>query len=235
MRLCVVLGLFSLALRIGFAIQAPSVLAAQTLTPCRLDALCAGGWFALSAHGRDALAPDRAIRWLGGCGAVILALSVGHVLAPRGDALMLPLRTFLLALFFGLFIYAVTRHSVLSPLRSVLRANWLRTLGKYSYGLYVFHGIVAYAIYRASLETILVRAVGVHSVAAVLQIAFGVTVSMVLAVASYELFERRFLMLKTRFEPNRLPAEDRAQGGAIPLLTLPDTGVLQCSSARAEP
>jgi peptidoglycan/LPS O-acetylase OafA/YrhL len=197
MRLCVTLAVFSLALRIGFATSTPDLLAAQTLTPCRLDALCAGGWFALSGHGRDGLAADRAVRWLAGCGVAILVLSVGHMLMPRGDALTLPMRTFLLAIFFGLFIYAVPRHPVLSPLRALLRATWLRTLGKYSYGLYVFHGIVAYAIYRASLETILVRAVGIHSVAAGLQIAFGVIVSMGLAVASYELFERRFLMLKT--------------------------------------
>jgi peptidoglycan/LPS O-acetylase OafA/YrhL len=235
MRLCVALGLFSLALRIGFAVQAPSILAAQLLTPCRLDALCAGGWFALSARGHDALTADRAVRWLGGCVVAILALSVGHVLMPRGDALMLPSRTFLLAVFFGLFIYAVPVHPVLSPLRSMLRTNWLRVLGKYSYGLYVFHGIVAYAIYRASLETVLVRAVGSHSVAAALQIAFGVTVSVALAVASYELFERRFLMLKTRFESNRAPAPHAAPGGVAALLTRPETGTLRCSGARAEP
>jgi peptidoglycan/LPS O-acetylase OafA/YrhL len=84
--------------------------------------------------------------------------------------------------------------------RTALRAPWLRGLGTYSYGLYVFHGIVSYGIDRHSPEAILSRLVGVHLVAASLQIAIGVTLSLLLAVASYELFEVHFLKWKKWFD-----------------------------------
>ena len=73
-------------------------------------------------------------------------------------------------------------------------------LGKYSYGLYVFHGIVAYALKTHSPEAFLTRVVQVHSIAAILQIGIGVSVSLLLAVCSYEFYERRFLALKRHFE-----------------------------------
>jgi peptidoglycan/LPS O-acetylase OafA/YrhL len=219
--MCVALGLLSLGLRIWFSLTAPTLLAVQTLTPCRLDALCAGSWFALSAQGERALSS----RWTIGCliasGAAILGVSVTHVLMPEAHAFTLPTRTFLLSVFFGVFIYAVTRHPSLSTIRLALRAKWLRSLGKYSYGLYVFHGIVAYAMAQASPEAFLTRMVGLHLVAAALQIAFALTVSMLLAVASYELFERRFLMLKKRFDYAGAAApaatgRERAVTGLVP-------------------
>ena len=200
MRLCLVLGLLSLVLRIGYTVAAPDQLYAQVLTPCRLDALCAGGWFALSARGANAIAPDRAMRWFWACAAVLFGLSLWHLVIHRADAVVLPVRTSMLAVLFGLFIYAASRHQGLSLVRAGLRASWLRSLGKYSYGLYVFHGIVAYGMSRHSPADLLAGIVGVHAVAAILQIAFGVTVSLVLAIASYELFEVRFLALKKRFD-----------------------------------
>src|SRR5206468_7946516 len=97
MRVCIGVSLFALALRIGFSITTPNLLYADVLTPCRLDALCIGGWFALSAHGRDALAPERAMRWLRTAAGAVLTLSLWHLALHRADAFVLPLRTTLLA------------------------------------------------------------------------------------------------------------------------------------------
>ena len=200
MRTCVALALFSLGLRIWFTMTEPQLLYASVLTPCRLDALCAGGWFALSARGEHPFTLDRAMRWIAVSGVAILALSTWHAVLTIGDVLVLPLRTTLLAVFFGLFIYISSRPSGWPIVRAGLRVPALRSLGKYSYGLYVYHGIVAYAIDRYGLETILTRVVGMHLLAAGMKITFGVTLSMLLAVASYKLFEVRFLALKDRFE-----------------------------------
>jgi len=35
-----------------------------------------------------------------------------------------------------------------SQLRSLLEGNWLRAIGKYSYGMYVFHGVILLATVR---------------------------------------------------------------------------------------
>jgi peptidoglycan/LPS O-acetylase OafA/YrhL len=216
MRACVVLGLCSLGLRIGFSIATPDQLNAQMLTPCRLDALCAGGWFALSAHGPNALTANSVLRWLRVSAAAILALSLWHLSGGGGDALVLQLRTTLLAVFFGSFIYVAATQSGASLWRAVLRANWLRALGKYSYGLYVYHGLVSYAIHRRPPE-FLFHAIPGHTAAAAVQIAFGTALSLLLAIASYELFEARFLTLKKRFEyAEATPAGARPAAVALP-------------------
>jgi peptidoglycan/LPS O-acetylase OafA/YrhL len=200
MATCVGLGILALATRIGLTIAYPNLLYANVLTFCRLDALCAGGWFALSARGPSPVTRERAVQWVVASGAAILALSAWHASIGRGDDVLLPLRTTMLAVFFAFFIYVVSRESGWQPVRSILSARLLRSLGKYSYGLYVYHGLVSYGMHRSPLEAWLSRVVGVHVVANGLMVTLGVGASMLLAFASYELFEVRFLALKSRFE-----------------------------------
>jgi peptidoglycan/LPS O-acetylase OafA/YrhL len=191
------------------------------LTPCRLDSLCIGAWFAFSAQAKDALPVQRAMRWLAASAVIILALSILHVASTRFDTVMLPLRTSLLAVFFGLFIYVASRPASWPLVQATLRAPWLRGLGKYSYGLYVYHGLVAYAMHRFSPAPFLLHLVHVHFVASVLQVAFGVAVSLALAFVSYELFEARFLALKSRFEYGRtaLPIRQKSEARTAPALS----------------
>ena len=75
----------------------------------------------------------------------------------------------------------------------------MRFFGKYSYGIYVFHGIIAYALGDYQTENIVAAWVGSHLGAVLLQAAVGVTLSIVVSVLSYEWFEKRFLRLKRWF------------------------------------
>lgn len=200
MRVCVAVGLSAFALRLGFAVQAPHQLYASVLTPCRLDTLCAGGWFALAAHGDERLSPHKALAWLGATAVGVLALSTWNATVNTAAAYVLTTRTSMLALFFGCFIYAAAHHPGLEWLKAPLRAPWLRTLGKYSYGLYVFHGIVAYAMHRWSPAPFLNGLLGHHTLAALAQMLVGVAISLAVAVVSFEVFESRFLALKKWFE-----------------------------------
>jgi peptidoglycan/LPS O-acetylase OafA/YrhL len=220
MRLCVALSVFALACRVWFSIETPDLLYANVLTPCRLDSLCIGGWFALSASGERALSLERATRWLAITAAAVLALSAGHVASTRLDTVVLPLRTTALAAFFGFFIYVTSRPAGWPAMKALLRASWLRGLGKYSYGLYVYHGVVAYAMHRYALDAVLLNLVGVHLLAAALVVIIGVGVSLMLAIASYELVEVRFLALKSRFEyDNDGRSRQRTEPQAAALLT----------------
>ena len=200
MWVCAAIGLLAFALRLAFAIATPDLLYSSVLTPCRLDTLCAGGWFALAAHGEGRLTHARALRGLAWAGAGVFALSAWNATLASGAPYVLTLRTSLLAVFFGFFVYTAAHHPGLPVLKSSLRAGWLRTLGKYSYGLYVFHGIVAYAMHRRSPAPFLNDLVPVHTLAALLQIGISVALSLGLAVLSFELFESRFLTLKKLFE-----------------------------------
>jgi peptidoglycan/LPS O-acetylase OafA/YrhL len=218
MRLCIGLALTSLAARMYFAVTAPDQLAAGVLTWCRLDALCIGGWFALASRGTTAIDPAKAVRALGPSAAVVLGLSVWHVLQLPGDTIVLSLRTSALAVFFGTFIYAAARHHGLRLMRSALRMKPLRILGRYSYGLYVFHGLLAYAVHQHSPEAWLTSTLGNHTLAAIVQVGLGVSVSFAIAVLSYEFFESKFLALKSRFSNDRpAPARHGRVSGLEPL------------------
>ena len=121
----------------------------------------------------------------------------------------------LVALFSGVFlppVYVAGWHQVLhytviaggaagltlaalnEPALAFLAARPLRYLGKISYGLYVFHLIGIEAARRAT---------AVMGSDWWLQAAVASAVTLLLAVASYELFERHFLKLKHRFETVR--------------------------------
>jgi peptidoglycan/LPS O-acetylase OafA/YrhL len=150
----------------------------------------------------------RSVRWLAWLAAAIIALSLWHVADQRGDVVVLPLRTTLLAVLFGTFIYLVSQFPHLRRTRAIVRAPWLRTLGKYSYGLYVYHGLVAYALVRYPPERFLVDTLGSHLAASFVQVGVGVGISMAVSIASYEWFEVYFIRLKDRFAftPNRRPS-----------------------------
>ena len=199
MRLCVLLAFVSFGLRIAFESTAPDLLYAQTLTSCRLDALCIGSWFALSGRGENALDMSGARRWLGFAAAGVVALSLWHIFSNSGEVVVLSLKNSAVAVLFGVFIYLMAQNSGFALARAGLKAGWIRNLGKYSYGLYVYHGIVSYAIFRHP-PVLFYQMIGSHTVAALLQVTFGIAVSLALAVLSYELYESRFLRLKRFFD-----------------------------------
>jgi peptidoglycan/LPS O-acetylase OafA/YrhL len=82
----------------------------------------------------------------------------------------------------------------------------MRFLGKYSYGLYVFHHFITYYFVHKKTEFALGRWIGSHTIAVMAQTVFGFLVSLGAALLSYHLFESRFIALK-RFWPTRTDAE----------------------------
>jgi peptidoglycan/LPS O-acetylase OafA/YrhL len=75
--------------------------------------------------------------------------------------------------------------------------SFLRFFGRYSYGLYLFHGI--YFVYLRHLSGSLQGRVHSGLLAQLLIVGFGFAVSVALAVLSYHVFEFPFLKLKNRF------------------------------------
>jgi len=107
--------------------------------------------------------------------------------------------------FVGLFFTATVASAfVNSPrsdkLRRVLNNKVLIWLGKYSYGLYVYHNIIYWTVFGAMKHT----SIGARDQSTWIGIGASFVVlliSVVLSVISYRFYESRFLALKERVAP----------------------------------
>ncbi len=215
MATCLGLSAIALILRISLSLSGYE-LYSQVLTPCRLDTLCFGGLAALVLRGPEGgtLWALRAKFCLPIAAALLFSLSVLQKLSP--GAVVVEVRATVLAVFFALVVMVAADHSGPRLLKTALRNRALVTLGKYSYGLYVFHGLIAYAFERHTVVTKLARVLESHTLATLVQAAAGVALSLLVAVASYELYEVRFLKLKKLFGDGRARKGDRQVAGPSP-------------------
>jgi peptidoglycan/LPS O-acetylase OafA/YrhL len=175
-----------------------------------VDALCAGGLAAILMRRPGNAEPMLAQsgRWTVVTGVLLVALSALCSKMGTGQAgrLVFQLRGTLLALFFvGLVL--ISLKPATTVLARAFRNPALRFFGKYSYGLYVYHGILTWYFIEKQVEKRLDAALGNHALTMVAYAALGTGISLAVSVASYELFEKRFLKLKRFFEARPAPAE----------------------------
>jgi peptidoglycan/LPS O-acetylase OafA/YrhL len=207
MKTALAVAAASLGGRVAASLSGMSPVAITVLTPFQLDALCLGGFLAvyLRQPGGEA-----ALRRL----VVPIALAAGAVLAfdfavHRFTDSGLPVARALRGGVFRALFAALLLHALFAPPFSgagrFFRSGTMRTLGKYSYGLYVYHHFPSYYFVTHGTEFALARLVGSHTLAVLGQAAAGIAASMAVAWLSYELFEKRFLRLK-RLWPSRTPA-----------------------------
>ncbi len=168
------------------------------VTFCRADSLLGGAWLALMLRGP---AKDRVLRLA--LPVFCAACLVCGVIAWRNGGLDWEHDRAI-----GLYGYSVLAIAstalvamALRPLSitaRVMRMSFLRFLGKYSYGIYIYHQLMA-GLFTLLAGTILKD--HIHSKAAyhvsLMLIVAGLTI--LLAMASYNFFERPFLKLKRFF------------------------------------
>lgn len=165
-------------------------------TACRMDALALGSAGACLA--RMPLLRERLQARTTGMLLAALALFLAAIpLTHLYDRHRWTGETFgysVLALTSALFVTAVALLAARTRLGSVLASQPLRSVGKYSYAMYVFHGL----LHKLVGEPWLVARYGAGIPAgAVLVYALALLlVSYLLGYCSYELFERHFLKLK---------------------------------------
>lgn len=215
--ICVAVTILALVLRSLLSYAGAGYVAQVVLTPCRFDALCVGGFLALAvrAVGLERVART-ARRALGPLLGLVLLASVWNAARGTLSDVVLPIRGTLIALTFGALLVTSLAAKTTSVLSRVLRSRVMCFLGTRSYGLYVFHGIFAYAMgeHREVLDALGAR---VGSGAALLTAAgAGTGLSVLVATISYELFEKPFLRLKNRLAPPRT-----AERAAVPLAPRP--------------
>ena len=204
-RICLGVIVAALALRIGLSLLGTSELSISVLTPCRVDTLCVGALLAAMARRDQGVAPlvRRSGQAALAIGAATLLVSAFCAATRMGLAVLHPIRGTLFAMFFGAVTLMSLRRSEQSLAARAFQGSWLRTFGKYSYGLYVYHGILSQHMLRMNAEDRLGALLGGHSRGIVAQAVIGVGLSFLIALISYELFEKRFLALKRLFEAEK--------------------------------
>jgi peptidoglycan/LPS O-acetylase OafA/YrhL len=180
-------------------------------TFCRIDSLAAGALLANLI--REPWGMSLLRRWslptmlaaAAVTGASWLAISKGE----HGWGLIV--KHTLLSVFFGSVIAASVVESS-GLLTGCLSARWLRLLGKYSYGLYVYHGIFAASFDRLYPTETLIA--GLHSpqLGATAHMVLGMATTLGIAMLSWHLYEKQFLKLKRYFEYR--PASTRSDSAA---------------------
>jgi peptidoglycan/LPS O-acetylase OafA/YrhL len=188
--------------------------AAYTFTPGRLDGLMAGAVVAVIARGPAGLLAWRDWAWRAVAvgGAALVALGIWHGGLAWDDPAALVVGLPLLALVCAaLLVLAVTTHGRWPRL---LRAPYLRACGRYSYGLYVFHYPLLWAV-DYKLGGLFTRADALVPGSALpgmlLRIAITVPLCFGLALASYHWYEKRFLTLKQYFADDAIPRSPAAE------------------------
>jgi peptidoglycan/LPS O-acetylase OafA/YrhL len=190
-------------LRVALAQQGVDPAWGYMLTPARMDALAVGGLIAIAARGPWDL---RAwLFWLWPLAAVamsvliILAMSREY-LSPY-DVLVQEIGLSAVAVLFGVVLLAAITAERGSRVHKVLTILPLRSLGKYSYALYLIHlpvgtllakhfhaGDAVPSLFGSSLLPTVVFALTAGAI------------SLALAMTSYHLWEKHFLKLKAHFQ-----------------------------------
>lgn len=207
----IVLSLGAVASRVILAFTVQNELWAHVFTPCRLDALCIGSAFALWVRGPEGWSVlRRAVRALP---FVVLAMLALKALPSEGrpHQVGLVLKEFLLAILCAVFVSTAAWPRGFAPMRAALRFRPLMLMGKYSYGLYVFHAIIAYYFGVHGGVEYFARLAGSHTAGLFLQALAGSVLSLAIAVVSFHAYETPFLRLKRLFraEPAREPVAVR--------------------------
>ncbi len=200
---CVVLCLMSFLLRYSISgSQTPGSDFVYCFTLCRVDSLAFGAVVAILFQTR---AGWPLIRWLerGSLGfgvlAVLYAVSSSHSTLYVNPQLERFGYSGVDLLSAGLVMLAVRKAGTKSLV--LLRSQFLRTFGKYSYGLYVVH--MPIAVYLCPQVQ---RIFGMGPASAAISIIVGSLLSFLAALLSWTLLERKFLALKERLTaPANLP------------------------------
>jgi peptidoglycan/LPS O-acetylase OafA/YrhL len=168
-------------------------------TPSRIDGLLAGAACAVFLYRYRKPLPSPSIVAAAATGVAIMAyIAVFHT-AEFGNPgrWMTTVGITAYALLSGALI-AASQHPY-PALRRALRLGWLRTAGKYSYGMYVYHLLVFLPVRQYLLS----RGASIHLsfATALLLVLAEMVVVFLIAKFSYDYFESRVLQLRSYFNP----------------------------------
>ena len=229
--LCIAMIAAALALRVGWHIVDSSKQAREALyviTPARMDGLALGALLAVGL--RDERAAAHIQRW---SKPVLLAAATSLALLfvwRKGllatDAAVQTVGYSVIVAGAGALLVLSVAAPAGSPLGRIFTHPVMRFFGRYSYGMYVFQGLVRYVAWPRSWvkDPPLVFGSQIPAATAICIVLSAITVA--IAVLSWKLYERHFLSLKRYFRYG-------TRGVSVPTdVTLPLPGSERSTLAR---
>ncbi|MEE8451941.1 MAG: acyltransferase [Thermoguttaceae bacterium] len=220
LRICAVMVVGALALRVGLILADVPRASIYVLTPCRFDGLALGAAISLVLRGQ--IDPER-IRSIARKVLVVSGVALGGIFTWYGSlhaglAITQSLGLTLLAFLFGALLTLAVLSSPENRIVRIANMRGLRIFGKYSYAIYLLHQLVFAGIERAIPPSDLSRWLGSGLPAYFGCLIVVSALSLLAAMASWYLFERHFLRLKRFFEysPKSPPVGGQRQPGHAP-------------------
>jgi peptidoglycan/LPS O-acetylase OafA/YrhL len=196
-----------------------------TMMPTRMDALAAGALIAAAIRDPGDLGTLK--RWITpvalGSAAIVFALALWNGRLNPFDPWM---RTFgytaLAFVFAGVVVAALTAPAA-GNIGRMLSTAGLRTLGKYSYAMYIVHAGIAWTLFRRiDVAQALPAIAGSHLPGESLFVLTSASMTFAVAWLSWHLIESRFLKLKRHFAYAPDEANPPAGATADPVLAAGD-------------
>lgn len=221
---------FAVGARTGLYLVGANTLAPYTLTFCRLDALCLGGFLAVKIRGTQPL--EEKLQWLKKASAWLIEPAVVFILlsfawnrySDLGRPILRPLRELGFTLIFGGLLALALTASESDWLKRFFTSGPMTFFGKYSYGLYVFHALLSYWLWNAGTLEVVKQWVPAHIPAVLVQALLATGASVLVAMASFHFFEQPFLKLKSRFEARGSGVAQSPASNAVASLAGSGTG-----------
>jgi peptidoglycan/LPS O-acetylase OafA/YrhL len=206
-RTCIGLAVFSIAIRFVMAHTGWSWAAIWAATFARFDPLAIGGALAIVARDPAALTPLRRYAWLA-AGLALGGLAVIDY-APKvsfSPTYVLAAQLALIPMFWGSSLVLVQTAAPSSWMAALTETRFLRTFGKYSYSLYLFHGhlaILPNGMGYKIKEQWIPKVFGSELPAPLLYVVITFAICLGISWLSWHCFENQFLKLKRYFPSGR--------------------------------
>jgi peptidoglycan/LPS O-acetylase OafA/YrhL len=201
MGVCAVVPLASLALR-SYLVLRGWIVAAYMLTPCRIDAMAIGAFLALAVRGPGGVAavlPRARVAALAAGLPLLLMIGRRHGLLYHLGGEVQTVGYPLLAVFFGSMMVLAVASPASSSYGWAVRMPALRFVGKYSYGVYMYHFLLLGEFGRLFPPAALSRHLGSDLLGVLASLGLSMGCSVAIAWASWHAYERPFLSLKRLF------------------------------------
>jgi peptidoglycan/LPS O-acetylase OafA/YrhL len=197
MAVCLSVFLFALALR---AIFLWNGIWPASFTLCRADSLALGAFVAAVVRG-EGPKHIKSVRYIMICCLIPLVwLFATAKDLSSVDQRMAVIGYSLLGIVMACVVFLVAIPDAMPWLARLLRTTWLRSIGKYSYAMYIFHWTLIPLVAKFFVQFGLEPRIGSRFIAQLPFAIFSTILCYLLAFASWHLYEKHFLKLKRFFE-----------------------------------